>query len=225
MASQWVRPAAGPVTGSAKQSSPQKMHVFLDRHAGLGLLAMTDALWILLETAYEMPDVFEKALSLLGLGPHHMHSMPVIRRINAPYAADCAALHAQGFAHPWSAAELDQLLAAKETLCDGALDGKMQKLHGFIMSRMAADEAEILTIAVDPAQRKSGIGTKLLAAHLANLAAARVKTLFLEVDQNNSAALALYRRFGFKQAGERKAYYRTADGGRATALVMRLDIE
>lgn len=151
--------------------------------------------------------------------------MPVIRRIGRERAADCAALHALSFAHPWAAAELDQLLGAKETLADGALDGRDQILFGFVLSRQAADEAEILTIAVDPAHRKAGIGSKLLAAHLAKLAAARVKTLFLEVDQNNVAARALYARFGFRQVGERKAYYRAADGGRATALVMRLDLD
>ncbi len=152
-------------------------------------------------------------------------SLPVIRRIGADRAADCAALHALSFAHPWTAAELDQLLGARETLADGALDGKDQRLFGFILSRLAADEAEILTIAVDPAHRKMGIGAKLLAAQLAKLAAARVKVLFLEVDQNNIAARALYARFGFRQVGERKAYYRAADGSRATALVMRLDLD
>jgi [ribosomal protein S18]-alanine N-acetyltransferase len=150
---------------------------------------------------------------------------PVIRRIDAKRAADCAALHAFSFAHPWSIAELEQLLGAKETLADGALDGKGRILFGFILSRLAGGEAEILTVTVDPAQRKMGIGAKLLAAHLARLAAARVKILFLEVDENNVAGRALYARFGFKRVGERKAYYRTADGGRATALVMRLDIE
>jgi ribosomal-protein-alanine N-acetyltransferase len=171
-----------------------------------------------------MPGFFIKAISRLGLLPEHMHALPAIRSIDPSRAADCAVLHSHGFAHPWSAEELDQLLGAKETLCDGAFDGKAEVLLGFIISRIAADEAEILTIVVDPAQRKLGIGAKLLAAHLTNLAVARVKTLFLEVDQNNAAALALYRRFGFRQVGERKAYYRTADGGFATALVMRLDI-
>jgi ribosomal-protein-alanine N-acetyltransferase len=155
----------------------------------------------------------------------HTVSQPVIRHIGIERASECAALHALSFVHPWSVAELEQMLAAKETLADGAHDGKTHALYGFLLSRIGADEAEILTIAVDPAHRKSGIGAKLLTAHLARLAAKRVKILFLEVDQNNAAARALYARFGFQKVGERKAYYRTADGGRATALVMRLDIE
>jgi ribosomal-protein-alanine N-acetyltransferase len=171
-----------------------------------------------------MPGFFAKTLSVLRNWPSHHAPLPVIRRIGDERAADCAALHALSFAHPWSVAEIDQMLGTKEILADGALDGKTQALFGFVFSRIAADEAEILTIAVDPSLRRAGIGAKLLAAHLARLAAQRVKMLFLEVDQNNLAARALYARFGFQQVGERKAYYRTADGGRATALVMRLDL-
>ncbi len=150
---------------------------------------------------------------------------PVIRHIGSDRAADCAAIHAVSFAHPWSIAEFEQLLSASETLADAALGGKDQALFGFILSRLAGDESEILTVATDPPHRKSGIGSKLLTAHLAKLAARRVKHVFLEVDQNNTAARALYARFGFQQVGERKAYYRTSDGDRATALVMRLDLD
>jgi ribosomal-protein-alanine N-acetyltransferase len=171
-----------------------------------------------------MPGFFAKTLEVLRQRSTQHRSQPVIRRIGPTRAADCAALHALSFAHPWTVAELEPLLEAKETIADGALDGKSQVLFGFVLSRIAVDEAEILTIAVDPALRRTGIGVKLLSAHLAKLAAARVKKLFLEVDQNNAAARALYARFGFQHVGERKAYYRTADNGRATALIMRLDI-
>jgi ribosomal-protein-alanine N-acetyltransferase len=171
-----------------------------------------------------MPGFLAKTLSAFRPWPMQTISQPVIRHIGIERAAECAALHALSFVHPWSLAELEQMLCAKETLADGAHDGKTHALYGFLLSRIAADEAEILTIAVDPGHRKNGIGAKLLTAHLARLAAKRVKTLFLEVDQNNTAARALYARFGFQKVGERKAYYRTADGNRATAIVMRLDI-
>jgi ribosomal-protein-alanine N-acetyltransferase len=172
-----------------------------------------------------MPGFFAKTLSALRPWPMQTASQPVIRHIGIERGGECAALHALSFVHPWSMAELEQMLGAKEVLADGAYDGKTHALYGFLLSRIAADEAEILTIAVDPAHRKSGIGAKLLTAHLARLAAQRVKTLFLEVDENNTAARALYSRFGFQKVGERKAYYRTADGERATALVMRLELE
>ena len=89
---------------------------------------------------------------------------------------------------------------------------------------MAADEAEILTIAVDPTERKRGVGRELLNEHLQQAAFAGARQLFLEVDEDNAAALALYRRFGFQQVGQRAGYYRRQDGRPATALILRRDL-
>ena len=72
-----------------------------------------------------------------------------------------------------------------------------------MLSRVAADEAEILTIAVEPAARASGLATALLSHHLSRLARAGAGGVFLEVDETNLPALALYRRFGFRQVGRR----------------------
>ena len=66
-----------------------------------------------------------------------------------------------------------------------------------MLSRRAVDEAEILTVVVDPSARRNGCGQRLLGAHLSRLAALGVTTVFLEVEEENVAALALYRRFGF----------------------------
>ncbi|MGH6848286.1 MAG: GNAT family N-acetyltransferase, partial [Methylocella sp.] len=101
---------------------------------------------------------------------------------------------------------------------------KEEHLAGFVLSRVAAGEAEILTMAVAPEWRRRGIASCLLAPHLAGLAATRVSRLFLEVDVENTAARALYANFGFEQVGERKAYYRTAGAPPAGALVMRRDL-
>lgn len=148
-------------------------------------------------------------------------SAPALRSIGADQAASCAAIHAPAFAHPWSAAEFERLLTAPEVVADGVFDSRGARLHGFVLSRRAADEAEILTIAMAESQRRAGLGGKLLAFHLAQLAARGVKALFLEVDEANAAARALYARFGFAEVGRRPAYYRTAEGGRSTALVLR----
>jgi len=94
-------------------------------------------------------------------------------------------------------------------------------VRGFVISRLAADEAEILTIAVDAAFRRYGVGGALLRGHCARVAAAGAKSLFLEVDPENAAALALYRRLGFVEVGQRKGYYRRPDGQSATALVLK----
>jgi ribosomal-protein-alanine N-acetyltransferase len=151
-------------------------------------------------------------------------SPSALRTLRAEQAAACARIHSAGFAYPWSAAELESLIASPNALGLAALDPANAKLRGFVLSRLAADEAEILTIAVDPALRKGGVGRDLLRMHLGQVAGAGAKRLFLEVDSENPAALALYARFGFAKVGERKGYYKRPDGKTATALTMRRDL-
>lgn len=148
-------------------------------------------------------------------------SPPVIRLLRVSKADDCARIHAGGFAHPWSAEEIAQLIAGPLTLSAAALDAANGRLRGFALARRAADEAEVLTIAVESAWRGRGVGRALMADALRQAANAGVKAMFLEVDKENAAALGLYRRLGFVQVGERPGYYRRADGSRALALVMR----
>ena len=148
----------------------------------------------------------------------------VLRDLSASAAAQCARLHGAAFAHGWSAGEFERLSAAGNMLGDGAFS-PAGALTGFVLSRRAADEAEILTIAVDAGQRRGGIGRALLACHLARLASLGTRQLFLEVEAENIAALALYKSYDFKQVGERQGYYRKDNGGQATALVLRRSLE
>ena len=148
-------------------------------------------------------------------------SPPVIRPLRPDKAEACARLHAQGFAHPWSTEEVAQLIAAPLTLAAAALDPANGRLRGFILSRLAADEAEILTVAVEAASRGKGVGRALVAEALRQASNAGAKAMFLEVGKDNAAALALYGRFGFVKVGERAGYYRRNDGTRAAALIMR----
>jgi [ribosomal protein S18]-alanine N-acetyltransferase len=146
---------------------------------------------------------------------------PVIRPLRPDKAEACARLHAAGFAHPWSAEEIAQLVASRSTLAAAALDPANGRLRGFVLARLAADEAEILTIAVELAWRGRGVGRALLAESLRRAANAGARTMFLEVDETNAPALALYRRFGFAKVGQRPGYYRSGDGTRASAIIMR----
>ncbi len=113
-----------------------------------------------------------------------------------------ASIHAQCFADAWSRDAIAALLDAPGTftlLADGT---------GMIMLRIAADEAEILTIGITPGARQSGLGTALVSAGAERAAESGAKTIFLEVDARNMAAKALYEKLGFRRVGERKAYYR-----------------
>ena len=146
---------------------------------------------------------------------------PVIRPLRADKAADCARLHAADFAHPWPADEIAAIIARPTTLAAAALDPTSGRLRGFVLARLAADEAEILTVAVDAALRGRGIGRALLTETLRQAGNAGARAMFLEVDEHNAPAIALYRRLGFAKVGERVGYYRRPDGSRATASVMR----
>jgi [ribosomal protein S18]-alanine N-acetyltransferase len=148
-----------------------------------------------------------------------------IRPLRADRSEECAAIHASAFAHSWDAAEFTALLTGSSTIGSAALDPATNRLRGFALSRLAADEAEVLTIAVDPAERKRGVGRDLLREHLQQATLAGARALFLEVDAENAAAIALYHRFGFAQVASRVGYYRRADGKPATALVMRRDLK
>jgi ribosomal-protein-alanine N-acetyltransferase len=157
-------------------------------------------------------------------------SPPSIRRIGPEWSDDCARVHAQCFGRRWNSTEFESLLGDPQVIANAAIDArakitaKTAEMSGFVLSRRAADEAEILTLAVAPASRRRGIAGALLAAHLGHLAASGTKVLFLEVDADNEAALKLYAGFGFHQVGERKAYYPRPEAAGATALIMRRDL-
>lgn len=130
-----------------------------------------------------------------------------------------AALHARSFTtpRPWTAAEFAELLASP--LCF-----LLTEAQGFLLGRVIADEAELLTVAVAPEARRQGEGARLLAA-FAQAAKARGATMaFLEVAENNAAARALYARAGWAQAGRRKGYYHSPEGDALDAVVMTLPL-
>jgi [ribosomal protein S18]-alanine N-acetyltransferase len=158
------------------------------------------------------------------LFPFRKMSPPVMRALRSDKAEPCAAIHATSFAHSWSVAEFESLLSSKATIGSAAIDSTSDELRGFALSRIAADEAEILTIVVHGAFRNRGIGRALLTDNLSRLAASHVRSLFLEVERANLQAIALYTRLGFREVGQRRGYYSKQDGSTATALVLRKDM-
>ncbi len=91
---------------------------------------------------------------------------------------------------------------------------------GMLLGRVAADEAEVLTLAVMPKARRQGIALDLLNAALVEARKAGAHVAFLEVATDNAAAQALYSRVGFTEVGRRRRYY--ADGSDAIVLRVKL---
>lgn len=120
-----------------------------------------------------------------------------------------AALHAQAFTAPWGEAEIGVLL-------DGPGGFALLDDGGFILCRAIAGEAEILTLAVAPTARRSGKGRALVEAAASLAIQTGAQSFFLEVAEDNAAAVALYRAAGFAEVGRRRAYY-----GQIDAIVMR----
>jgi tRNA threonylcarbamoyladenosine biosynthesis protein TsaB len=133
-----------------------------------------------------------------------------------------AELHGASFHRGWGEGEFEDMLSQRNTLAHRLR--LRSKLVGFAISRIAADEAEILSIAIAPGHRGRGLSRQLLLTHLGHLTGRGVRTVFLEVEENNLPARRLYDRAGFAIAGRRERYYREAGGEQLNALVMRRDL-
>lgn len=135
-------------------------------------------------------------------------------------------LHQEDFVRPWTDGEFSALLEQDTVFGFAGREtgrGAMPPV-GFVLARLAAGEGEILTVAVARAHRRHGLGWQLMDAVLRELHAQRAEALFLEVDETNLGAIALYRRLGFREAGKRPNYYRSPEHGSTGALVMRRDL-
>ena len=126
-----------------------------------------------------------------------------------------AGLHALCFTTPppWNAAAFAGFLR------DPACTLTTLAPHAFVLTRRAADEVEVLTLATAPGARRQGLARKLLTQALA--AQDGAAACFLEVAASNAPARALYASLGFAQMGTRRGYYRAPDGTRSDALVLR----
>lgn len=92
---------------------------------------------------------------------------------------------------------------------------------GFSLVRAVSDEAELLLLAVDPAEQRRGIGQALLDEFVASALAGGAHRLHLEVRDGNPA-IALYRSSGFSPAGRRRNYYHGPDGEAHDAVTLLL---
>jgi [ribosomal protein S18]-alanine N-acetyltransferase len=137
-------------------------------------------------------------------------------------ATALARIHGASFHRGWDEDEFERMLSERNTLTDRLRMGR--KIVGFSVSRMAADEAEILSIAVAGTHRGRGLSNSLLLTHLGHLAGRGIRTVFLEVEENNQPARKLYQRAGFSIVGRRERYYQQSGGEALNALLMRRDL-
>jgi len=163
---------------------------------------------------------------MIGLLRKLARPEPALSEAGPRDAAAFAALHAAAFRRGWSEDEFEQLLLDRNVIGHRAMIGTLagRTLVGFVLSRLAAGEAEILSVAVAPARRGRGLARKLLDLHLRRLAGLGVTAVFLEVDEDNVPARRLYGRARFRDVGRRPAYYARGEGAPASALVLRRDL-
>lgn len=126
------------------------------------------------------------------------------------------------FGEAWSAEQVKATLARDGGLAQVArVDGGVA---GLLLLRCAADEAELLLVAVDPDWRRRGIAARLLALAFDAARARGVGAVFLEVRESNAAARALYTGRGFADVGRRPSYYAGSQDRRYDAITMRRDL-
>lgn len=143
-----------------------------------------------------------------------MTSAPI--RAGIGHAAAMAAIHGAAFPQPeaWGRDAISLQLAMP------GVAGWCHPDGGMILARVAADEMEVLTLAVSPSARRRGIATVLLETAIVWAKSRGAATVFLEVAEDNMAAQGLYTTVGFLPAGRRPRYY--SNGG--DALVLRLPL-
>lgn len=117
--------------------------------------------------------------------------------------------------HPWTLKQFEDAVTAYQS----TVIEVQGQVAGFCILQPVLDEANLLLMAIDPAQQGQGLGYQLLEASVAMLKNNPVQ-IFLEVRESNQAAIKLYEKSGFHQIDLRKNYYPNANGSREHAIIM-----
>jgi ribosomal-protein-alanine N-acetyltransferase len=147
----------------------------------------------------------------------------VLQAVVAGDAPDLAPLHAACFEDAWPAPAIRDVLAMPGAFGYAVVTADRPPI-GFALGRVNADEAELLTLAVDPSWRRRGLAWSLVETVGAHALAHGATRLFLEVAEDNDAARALYAAGGFVAVGRRRGYYARRERPAMDALTMRRDL-
>ena len=142
-----------------------------------------------------------------------------IRAATISDAPDIAQCHGRLFPGGWRADAIARMLAQTTTLAWVA--EKDFAIAAFLIVSQAADEMEVLSIGTVPDMQRSGLAVMLLERLVIEGRARRVRDIFLEVDETNGAAQALYAKLGFVEAGRRRCYYTQHGAAARDALVLK----
>lgn len=134
-----------------------------------------------------------------------------------------AVLHASLFPTAWDTDAVQALIEHPASLALVAVRPGRQ-IIGFIIAQIAADEAEIITIGVQPDDQRHGIGRQLVDGVARAAVRSEAQRLFLDVAAGNAPARALYAACGFAEIGLRKAYYTLPGGAREDALQLAREL-
>ena len=129
-----------------------------------------------------------------------------VRRADETDLETLLSLEAGSFSVPWNASAMKSHLAASHTLSLLLFEGDLPV--GYLLAGFTPPEGDLYRVAVLPEKRRRGFARLLLDAFLAAADARGVDTLWLDVRENNRAAIALYRSFGFTVVLRRENYYR-----------------
>lgn len=138
--------------------------------------------------------------------------------------AGIATIHAASFDDAWSVAMVRRILSMPGTFGIVARQIQQRSIAGFALGRVAADQCEILSLAVAIQHRGARVGGLLLDGAIHQAAEGGAETLFLEVAEDNNVARTLYHSREFAPVGRRPNYYARKDGTSAAAVTMSREI-
>ena len=156
----------------------------------------------------------------LWMAPAGLH----VEMATSQHISAMAKLHGQSFFHGWAETDFSAYILRPDINPTFVACTSKGKVAGFMVLSIAGEECELLSISVDRKWRKKGVARALLQAGFDDLLSSPAQSMYLEVEEANGAAIALYRHFGFEEIGRRPGYYPQKDGSGATALVLRIHL-